>query len=108
MRAPLALSLLLAMPVGGLLACGSSTPVDINFGTDAGAGFDAPAREVHPSGGEDGSAGAGGESGAGGVGGESGAAGVGGESGAAGSAAAGAGGGAGSAGTGGDATGAAS
>ena len=76
MRAPHALLLLLlAVPVGGSGGCGASTPVDINFGTDAGAGFDAPMREVHP-GDSGGGAGAGGrmtDSGGDGVGGESGA-----------------------------------
>jgi hypothetical protein len=33
------------------IAC-ETRHVDQNFGTDAGAGFDAPAREVHPDGGD--------------------------------------------------------
>jgi hypothetical protein len=101
MRVPLVLSfLLLAVPVGGSSGCGSSTPVDINKGTDAGAGFEAPVREVHPgdSAGDTGEGGAGGKGGA-----------AGGEGGSGGSSSVtGSGGDAGSGGTGGDATSAAS
>jgi hypothetical protein len=60
MRASFVLALLLALPA---LGCGSSSPIDINYGTDAGADFDAPAREVHPGGGAGGQGGAAGTSG---------------------------------------------
>jgi hypothetical protein len=62
MRAPLALFLLTAVLATSATVCGSSTPVDMWINTDAGAGFDAPAREVHPADAE-GTAGAGGAAG---------------------------------------------
>jgi len=67
MRAPLALFPLLAVLSLPVAACGSSTPVDMWKGTDAGAGFDAPAREVRPGDGAGGEAqgGAGGDTGTG-------------------------------------------
>ena len=72
------------------LSCSSSTPIDMNIGSDAGTGFDAPVRETGPD-----TAGVGGESGAAGtgdVGGASGASGAGGAGGAAGTGVGGAGG----------------
>lgn len=50
-----------------LAACSSNAPVDINFGKEAGADFDAPAREA----GSGGAPGTGGASGLGGGGGDS-------------------------------------
>jgi hypothetical protein len=54
------------------LACSSSTPIDMYYGTDAGLGFDAPTPDGRGLGG---SSGAGGSGGAGGLGGSAGAAG---------------------------------
>jgi hypothetical protein len=49
MTRSLGLGLLLAGTLAGVgVACKSSTPRDMWFGTDAGAGFEAPVREVHP------------------------------------------------------------
>jgi hypothetical protein len=47
-----------------MVACSSNAPVDINFGKEAGTGFDAPAREA----GTGGATGAGGSDGVGGQG----------------------------------------
>jgi hypothetical protein len=79
----------LIVGIAGAVSCGSSTPVDMWFNTDAGAAFDAPAREVHPldaeseagqGGGGEGGAGATGGAGAAGAGGDTtGAAGAGGD-----------------------------
>ena len=59
-------------------ACSGSTSRDINFGTDAGAGFEAPIEEVTPdTGGAAGAAGAGGAAGSAGATGAAGSAGAG-------------------------------
>jgi hypothetical protein len=60
-------------------ACSSSTPRDINYGTDAAADFDAPVRETAPEAAETG--GGGGQGGSVGQGGAGGAAGAGGQGG---------------------------
>jgi hypothetical protein len=68
----------LGLLLAGVSGCSSSTPRDINYGTDAGAGFEAPVRETEPEtavggsggGGTAGSGGQGGAAGGGGAGGD--------------------------------------
>jgi hypothetical protein len=62
-----------AAVVPAYLSCSSSTPIDMNFGSDAGKNFDAPVRETASDtaggvGGAGGDTGSGGDTGAGGAG----------------------------------------
>jgi hypothetical protein len=69
------LLLVLGAVTSAASSCSSSTQRDINFGTDAGAGFEIPMRETAPdttggTGGEGGTGGDGGGGGQGGAGGD--------------------------------------